>query len=138
MCEYDLNYGPLDPISGAVGAALDSAVQLLQGVKQIGASLSGGRGNVRSHSNEESGSVERGTNTNGPKGAGKATRAVVQAPVNTGVAITQGIHNAPRLWGGQVSRKQPCVTGLRSGLKAGGNVGNLPTISSNTLPVGNI
>ncbi|KAJ5496979.1 UDP-glucose sterol transferase [Penicillium fimorum] len=117
ICEYDLNYGALGPISGAVGAALDSAVQLLQGVKEVRASLSGCRNNGHSHSGAESGSAEKG----GSKGARRATRAVIQAPVNIGVAITQGIHNAPRLWGGLVSRKQPCVTGIRSGLKAGGN-----------------
>lgn len=125
ICEYDLNYGALGPVTGTVGVALDSAVQLLQGVKEIRAPLpkplTKGHGPIDAVSNK----AKHTGFTDSLKGAGKVSRVAIQAPINAGVAVTQGIHNTPRFSGGQVRRKQPCVTSVSSGLKAGGNVSTL-------------
>lgn len=121
MREYDLNFGAIDPISGGLGVALGSAIQLLKGVKQIGTSFSSAFKGANSHpsATKRLGSSIR----NGLGGARRASRAVIRVPIDTGVAITQGVHNSPRLWGGQVRRRHTWITDFGSGLKAGGNVG---------------
>lgn len=98
---------------------MDSAVQLLQSVKELGFSLPKHLTKSRSwpYSGQEHANPR--ATKNGLKAAGKIPGVVIQTPINLGVALTQGLHNSPRLWGGKVRRKQPCVTGVTGGLKAG-------------------
>lgn len=120
-CTYDLNFGAADPLTGTANAAINSAVQLLRGMREMGTSFSTTL--KPAHSPRDSSKPNRGSRPRDFKvGANRASRAVVSGPINAGVAITQGLHNSPRLWGGRVERKQPCVTDFGSGLKAGGNV----------------
>jgi UDP:flavonoid glycosyltransferase YjiC (YdhE family) len=51
-------------------------------------------------------------------GLGKTAKAVARAPVDLSMAVAQGFHNAPRLYGDDTVRRPPRVTGIRSGLKA--------------------
>ncbi|KZL72485.1 UDP-transferase (glycosyltransferase family 28 domain-containing protein) [Colletotrichum tofieldiae] len=54
------------------------------------------------------------------EGVGKSAQALAKAPVNLSMAIAQGFHNAPRLYGDDTVRRPPRVTGISSGLKAAG------------------
>ncbi len=52
------------------------------------------------------------------RGAFKSASALARAPVDLSVALAQGFHNAPRLYGDDTVRRPPRVTGVRSGLRA--------------------
>ncbi|KAI1213308.1 glycosyltransferase family 1 protein [Annulohypoxylon truncatum] len=54
------------------------------------------------------------------EGAGRTGRALAHAPVDLFLALAQGFHNAPRLYGDDTVRRPIRVTGIRSGLKAAG------------------
>ncbi|KAI2776501.1 glycosyltransferase family 1 protein [Daldinia loculata] len=55
------------------------------------------------------------------EGIGKTGRALAHAPVDLSLALAQGFHNAPRLYGDETVRRPIRVTGIRSGLKAAGH-----------------
>lgn len=52
------------------------------------------------------------------RGALKSAQAVASAPIDLSVALAQGFHNAPRLYGDDTVRRPRRVTGIRSGLRA--------------------
>ncbi|KAK0736862.1 hypothetical protein B0T21DRAFT_330480 [Apiosordaria backusii] len=52
------------------------------------------------------------------RGALKSASAIAKAPVDLSLALAQGFHNAPRLYGDDTVRRPIRVTGIRSGLKA--------------------
>lgn len=52
------------------------------------------------------------------EGALKTAGAIARAPVDLSIALAQGFHNAPRLYGDDTVRRPPRVTGIRSGLRA--------------------
>ncbi|RMZ66476.1 glycosyltransferase family 28 domain-containing [Pyrenophora seminiperda CCB06] len=49
----------------------------------------------------------------------KTGHAIVRLPMNLTLAVTQGFHNAPRLYGDETVRRPPRVTGFHSGTRAG-------------------
>lgn len=49
----------------------------------------------------------------------KTGHALARFPMTMTLALTQGFHNAPRLYGDETVRRPPRVTGLHSGLRAG-------------------
>lgn len=52
------------------------------------------------------------------EGALKTAGAIASAPVDLSIALAQGFHNAPRLYGDDTVRRPPRVTGIQSGLRA--------------------
>ncbi|KAH8889273.1 UDP-Glycosyltransferase/glycogen phosphorylase [Thozetella sp. PMI_491] len=52
------------------------------------------------------------------RGAVKSASALAKAPVDLSIALAQGFHNAPRLYGDDTVRRPLRVTGIRSGLRA--------------------
>ncbi|EOO01349.1 putative udp- transferase protein [Phaeoacremonium minimum UCRPA7] len=52
------------------------------------------------------------------KGVGMTAQALAKAPVDLSLAVAQGFHNAPRLYGDDTVRRPPRVTGIKSGLHA--------------------
>lgn len=52
------------------------------------------------------------------RGALKSAGALASAPIDLSVALAQGFHNAPRLYGDDTVRRPQRVTGIRSGLRA--------------------
>ncbi|KAK4239848.1 sterol 3-beta-glucosyltransferase [Achaetomium macrosporum] len=52
------------------------------------------------------------------RGAAKTAAALARTPVDLLVALVQGFHNAPRLYGDDTVRRPTRVTGIRSGLRA--------------------
>ncbi|KAI1861722.1 uncharacterized protein JN550_010662 [Neoarthrinium moseri] len=55
------------------------------------------------------------------EGFGQSGRAIAHAPVDLSMAIAQGFHNAPRLYGDDTVRRPVRVTGIKSGLRAAGS-----------------
>lgn len=55
------------------------------------------------------------------EGVGKSASALARAPVDLAMAVAQGFHNAPRLYGDDTVRRPPRVTGVRSGVRAAGS-----------------
>ncbi|POS86223.1 hypothetical protein EPUL_000395, partial [Erysiphe pulchra] len=53
-------------------------------------------------------------------GVGKTAGAIIKAPMDLSLAVSQGFHNAPRLYGDRTVRRPVRITGLKSGLKAAG------------------
>ena len=53
------------------------------------------------------------------KGVGRMTAATLRSPMTFTVAMAQGAHNAPKMWGDKTVRPQEKITGLGSGLKVG-------------------
>jgi UDP:flavonoid glycosyltransferase YjiC (YdhE family) len=51
-------------------------------------------------------------------GAAKSASALARTPVDLALALAQGFHNAPRLYGDGSVRRPTRVTGIRSGLRA--------------------
>lgn len=56
------------------------------------------------------------------KGLGRMTAATLRSPMTFSVALAQGAHNAPKMWGDKTVRPQEKITGFGSGLKAAGKV----------------
>jgi UDP:flavonoid glycosyltransferase YjiC (YdhE family) len=54
------------------------------------------------------------------KGFGRIVKAALQSPMELSMSITEGFHNAPKLWGDDTVRPQQQVSGLKSGAKAVG------------------
>ena len=52
------------------------------------------------------------------EGVSKSAQAIARAPVDLSLAVAQGFHNAPRLYGDDTVRRPTRVTGIHSGLKA--------------------
>jgi len=55
------------------------------------------------------------------QGVGKSGRALARAPVDLSLALAQGFHNAPRLYGDETVRQPTRITGISSGLRAARN-----------------
>lgn len=51
-------------------------------------------------------------------GVGRSAAALASAPIDLSVALAQGFHNAPRLYGDDTVRRPMRITGIRSGLRA--------------------
>ncbi|KAL1836593.1 hypothetical protein VTJ49DRAFT_4897 [Mycothermus thermophilus] len=52
------------------------------------------------------------------RGAAKSATALARTPADLILALAQGFHNAPRLYGDETVRRPTRVTGMRSGLRA--------------------
>ncbi|KAL2140641.1 hypothetical protein VTI28DRAFT_3537 [Corynascus sepedonium] len=52
------------------------------------------------------------------RGAAKSASALARTPVDLSLALAQGFHNAPRLYGDDTVRRPTRVTGIKSGLRA--------------------
>ena len=53
------------------------------------------------------------------RGSARVFRATFWAPMNFSLALAQGAHNAPKLWGDKTVREQHEITGILSGISAG-------------------
>ncbi|KAF1971242.1 UDP-Glycosyltransferase/glycogen phosphorylase [Bimuria novae-zelandiae CBS 107.79] len=55
------------------------------------------------------------------QGLRKTAGAIIRFPMRVHLALAQGFHNAPRLYGDATVRRIPRITGVHSGLRAGRN-----------------
>lgn len=141
-CEYDLTPGPWEPVSGASLAILDLFYDTFKGLGMIGSEFTRlpyvGQTNARSgqpvktvdlatdspttsFSQPVTGacSAQKFIGQRAAKGLYQITKAAARSPMTFTVAMAQGAHNAPRMWGDRTVRPQPKVTGLGTGLMAG-------------------
>lgn len=70
------------------------------------------------HTVTTEGTAEEGYVDQLAEGVGKSAQAIATAPIDLSVALAQGFHNAPRLYGDDTVRRPTRVTGIRSGLRA--------------------
>jgi hypothetical protein len=147
---YPQDPGPLEPISGSITASISALSDLTIGLGNLGASLS------RKISDKSSSSVDLTTGTKlSPSDASsdRASRDILRRPVtpersasasslrkglkrlgsgtkasivDIPMAITQGMHNAPRLYGDNTVREAPKISGFGSGMSAAGKVRLFP------------
>ncbi|RDL37221.1 UDP-Glycosyltransferase phosphorylase [Venustampulla echinocandica] len=54
------------------------------------------------------------------EGLGQTAESIARLPMDLALAVAQGFHNAPRLYGDVTVRRPTRITGLKSGLKASG------------------
>ncbi|OGE54296.1 hypothetical protein PENARI_c006G11403 [Penicillium arizonense] len=116
---YHIHVGPQDPISGMALAMLDSAGSALQGFEDIGSSVTR---NFKSKP-KAPGHDHRFRDSRAGvclKGMTRISASLVRAPVHIVVALTEGLHNTPKMWGDRTVRPLDDIQDLPSGLKAGG------------------
>ncbi|OWP04459.1 hypothetical protein B2J93_3407 [Marssonina coronariae] len=73
---------------------------------------------VLSDDPEDNAAEEIGKNVGA--GVGKTAESIARAPMDLTLAVAQGFHNAPRLYGDTTVRRPTRITGIKSGLKAAG------------------
>ncbi|KAJ6107264.1 hypothetical protein N7523_008587 [Penicillium sp. IBT 18751x] len=114
--KYDLNVGPRDPFSGMALSLIDSTSEIGKGLNNFGAST---EELFRLTFEKQSvASSKSSALASGLQGIGKASVNVVRAPVDLVFAFTQGLHNAPKLWGDHNVELPETIEGLQSGLTA--------------------
>ncbi|KAK7703103.1 hypothetical protein SLS64_009374 [Diaporthe eres] len=70
------------------------------------------------HTATTEGTADEGYVDQVAEGVGRSARAMATAPIDLSMALAQGFHNAPRLYGDDTVRRPTRVTGIRSGLRA--------------------
>ncbi|MCJ1377145.1 hypothetical protein MMC17_000237, partial [Xylographa soralifera] len=110
---------PSTPTSNIGSSSMSDALQGQLSPKQDDAS----RSRVRRRNESGSGKdhdMLRQTGVHTSKGFGRIVKAAVQSPMDLSVSITEGFHNAPKLWGDDTVRPQQQVNDFKSGAKAVG------------------
>lgn len=144
-CEYDLNHGPWDPVTGGTLAIFDLFYDFFKGMGEIGSEFIhipnvGQKGESSKSSQSINLSAQLPTpgsskmddkilGERAAKGLGRMTKAVLRSPMAFSVGMAQGAHNLPKIWGDKTVRPQEKITGIGSGLIAAGKVCNL------TIPI---
>jgi hypothetical protein len=101
-------------------AFIDSAAEISGGLGHFGASTQ-----ELFRSIFEKGSVHSGKRSafaSSMEGIGKASINVVRAPIDISFAFTQGLHNAPKLWGDHHVELPETIEGIPTGLTAASKV----------------
>ena len=140
-CEYDLNHGPWDPVTGGTLAIFDLFYDVFKGLGEIGSEFTripnvGQRGESSVSSQSINVSALPPTPSSSKvddkilgeraaKGLGRMTKAALRSPMAFSVGMAQGAHNLPKVWGDKTVRPQEKITGIGSGLRAAGKVCNL-------------
>lgn len=103
---------------------LDSAGSAIKGFEEIGSSMSrkfkkkpSAPGYLNEFRDSRAGTCL--------KGVSRASSSIVRAPIHAGMAFTQGLHNAPKIWGDRTVRPLEAFSNFPSGVKAGGKVSAL-------------
>lgn len=134
-CEYDLNHGPWDPLSGGTIAVVDLFYDVFKGIGEIGSEfvrVPSVSQNEASNPNEavhyparsevSLNSDDKIVGARAAKGFARMTKAAVRSPMTVTVAMAQGAHNLPKMYGDKTVRPQDKITGVGSGLIAGTKV----------------
>jgi UDP:flavonoid glycosyltransferase YjiC (YdhE family) len=114
------NLSGLSTLTSNIGSSsMSDALQGQLSPKQDDA----GRNRVRSWNESGSGNDhdmlgQTGVHTS--KGFGRIVKAALQSPIELSMGITEGFHNAPKLWGDDTVRPQQQVSDFKSGAKAVG------------------
>jgi hypothetical protein len=128
--KYDLNIGPSDPFSGMACAFIDSATAIGHGLGDFGGSTQELFKLIFEKQSTCSG--KKSAFATGIMSIRKITINVARIPIGIGFAFTQGLHNAPKLWGDcDVEPSEP-IEGISSGIKIGAKVITLISSISNS------
>jgi hypothetical protein len=139
VCDYETKIGALDPLSGGGKAIYDLFYETFKGFIEIGSEFThrpyfGHASISKSHAKHSvETSLDTADTTNmkhreasrevvglqAAKGFGRIAQAAIRAPMKFTVAMAEGAHNMPRLWGDRSVRPPIKVTGLKSGFSAG-------------------
>ncbi|KAG9604261.1 glycosyltransferase family 1 protein, partial [Aureobasidium melanogenum] len=137
--EYRLRTHPWDPVSGGSKAIINLFYDTFKGFAEIGSDFTRkpyfGQESVvdigqssqadMEAAVDECGAIKPGASerqvfgVRTAKGFGRIFQAAARAPMRFAVAMAEGAHNAPRLWGDRSVRKPVKVTGIMSGISAG-------------------
>lgn len=136
--EFTPSAGPAEPLVGSTLAVSQLLYNGLRGctdiLSEFGKSAAQvdrlgkpkeveyGRNSVGEQSSMDSKSGAKGNYKVGSqllKGSVKIVKATARSPGTFTLALAQGSHNAPRLWGDSTVREPYAVTGVSSGLAAG-------------------
>ncbi|KAH0157064.1 UDP-Glycosyltransferase/glycogen phosphorylase, partial [Aureobasidium melanogenum] len=137
--EYRLRTYPWDPVSGGSKAIINLFYDTFKGFAEIGSDFTRkpyfGQDSVVNIGQSSQADMEAvvdecdaiktessarqvfGVRT--AKGFGRIFQAAARAPMKFTVAMAEGAHNAPHLWGDRSARKPVKVTGIMSGISAG-------------------
>lgn len=142
-CEYDLNHGPWDPLTGGTIAIVDLFYDVFKGIGEIGSefvrvpSVSQSETSKTKQAVHYPAKAEVSLNTDdkivgarAAKGIARMTKAAVRSPMAMTVAMAQGAHNLPKMYGDKTVRPQDKITGVGSGLVAGTKVSGSIGITS--------
>ena len=137
-CDYDLNHGPWDPVTGGTIAIVDLFYDVFKGIGEIGSefvrvpSVSQSETSKTKQAVHYPARAEVSLNTDdkivgarAAKGFARMTKATVRSPMTMTVAMAQGAHNLPKMYGDKTVRPQDKITGVGSGLLAGTKVSSL-------------
>ena len=111
--------GPSTSTSHIGSSSMVNALNGHLSPKQKNASRSRVRNQNESSSSEDHDMLRR-TGVHTSKGFGRIAKAALQSPMELSVSITEGFHNAPKLWGDDTVRPRQQVKGFKSGAKAVG------------------
>ena len=136
-CDYDLNHGPWDPVSGGTMAVVDLFYDVFKGIGEIGSEFvrvpsvgqSQGEPSEKKQAVHYPARAEVSLNADdkivgarAAKGIARMTKATLRSPMTFTVALAQGSHNLPKAYGDKTVRPQDKITGVGSGLIAGTKV----------------
>ncbi|KAJ5567912.1 UDP-glucose-sterol transferase [Penicillium hetheringtonii] len=110
-------YGTLEAIIEVIGIAVYSAIQLLQGLKALGAFSPNTLGNDDASRNTNTHQFSR---KRAKKGTQRLLQIAAKKPMRAGVAFTHTLHNYPLNWGDTVRSYETTITNVGDGLKLGG------------------
>ena len=130
-CEWNDFAGPGEPVTGvgtALGRSIGTAVggigrlphrwtRTIRSKKALAEEETPSTDHPSSAPSEPSHGVGRDLAHDTKHGFVTSGRALAQAPVDLAMALAQGFHNAPRLYGDDTVRPPPRVDGVRSGLR---------------------
>ncbi|KAJ4304126.1 hypothetical protein N0V88_001736 [Collariella sp. IMI 366227] len=105
--------GPGEPLTGAAGSLMTSVGNIF-GVETTTTHAIDRRNTSSTVATNPAEEVVRQVG----RGARKSASALARTPVDLSLALAQGFHNAPRLYGDDTVRRPTRVTGIRSGLRA--------------------
>lgn len=132
-CEYDLNHGPWDPVTGGTLAVVDLFYDVFKGMGEIGSefvrvpNIGLNKGEVAKAEQQvhyparpyvAPNTDHKIAGQRAAKGIGRIGKAVFRSPMTFTVGMAQGAHNLPKVWGDKTVRPQEKITGFGSGLKA--------------------
>ncbi|KAF7545034.1 hypothetical protein G7Z17_g9492 [Cylindrodendrum hubeiense] len=122
--EWNDFQGPGEPVTGAASSIARSVGEVFTGIASVPYRLvrrTTGRRDKKETSphndNSKQKSMESGV-SDVTRGVERTATAIAKAPADLSLALAQGFHNAPRLYGDDTVRRTPRVTGFRSGLRA--------------------
>ncbi|KAH6984932.1 hypothetical protein BKA56DRAFT_671389 [Ilyonectria sp. MPI-CAGE-AT-0026] len=122
--EWNDFQGPGEPVTGAASSIARSVGEAFTGIVSVPyrlAKRAAGHRDKKNKSLHKNGSRNDWMESRAcdvARGVERTATAIAKAPADLSLALAQGFHNAPRLYGDDTVRRTPRVTGFRSGLRA--------------------